>query len=407
MKEPGNLKLVDADNLSPEAAANRLIDQSVNVHASDLFLVSNEQHIAVQVRHLGIVRTLSILGVDQGRRVMAHIKALAGMDIAEKRRPTDGRWIYEHDDQAVDLRISVIPTHHGEDFAIRLLRRGTDQFQFENLGMTASQLAQFIAMIESPSGLILITGPTGSGKTATLYSALNRLHDGSRKINTIEDPIEFAVDGLRQSQVNPSIDVGFSELLRGVLRQSPDVIMLGEIRDSETALTAVQAANSGIVVFATIHAPTAAGAVQSMRALGVHSHFLSTSLLGVLSQRLVRTLCTQCRQDFDIRDARLFEDVRPWLEPNQGETFYAAKGCDHCNKSGYDGRTGVFEIMPVSRAIRSMISDGLPARDIRTKAIEEKMLPFRYAALLKVALGKTSTEEVFRVIPSEHLLQTD
>jgi type II secretory ATPase GspE/PulE/Tfp pilus assembly ATPase PilB-like protein len=408
MKEPGNLTLLDVTKLSPETAVARLIDHAVEIQASDLFFISNEQHIAVQVRHLGIIRTLSILSVDHGRRAMSHIKASASMDLTEKRRPLDGRWIYEQDDKSVDLRISVIPTLYGEDFAIRLLTRGTDLFKLENLGMTKEQLSEFIGMISSPSGLLLITGPTGSGKTATLYSALNRLNDGSRKINTIEDPIEYAVAGLRQSQVNPSIELGFGEILRSVLRQSPDVIMLGEIRDPETAQTAVHAANSGIVVLATIHAPTAAGAVQSMRALGVHSHFLSTSLRGVISQRLVRTVCTKCRLSFDISESPLiFEDVRPWLAPNEGQTFYAPVGCDACNKSGYEGRTGIFEIMPVNRAIRKLISEGNPVGDIRAKSVEEGTLQFRLAALLKVALGKTSTEEVFRVIPSEHLLQDD
>jgi type II secretory ATPase GspE/PulE/Tfp pilus assembly ATPase PilB-like protein len=263
-------------------------------------------------------------------------------------------------------------------------------------------------MISSPSGLILITGPTGSGKTATLYASLMRLNDGKRKINTIEDPIEYAIDGLRQSQVNPIISLTFAELLRAVLRQSPDVIMIGEVRDEETAKTAVHAANSGILVFATLHAPSSTQAVASMRALGAQPHFLANSLRGVVSQRLVRTLCPKCKVAFDLSDApHTFDDVKPWLGPDEGKALYAAKGCEACSMSGYAGRSAIFEMLPVTRAIRNLIADGAPNREIRAKAIEEKMAEFRQTAMLKVARGETSMEEIFRVIPTEHLVLDD
>jgi type II secretory ATPase GspE/PulE/Tfp pilus assembly ATPase PilB-like protein len=193
-------------------------------------------------------------------------------------------------------------------------------------------------------------------------------------------------------------------MLRSVLRQSPDVIMIGEIRDEETARTAVHAANSGILVFATLHAPSAAGAIQSMRSLGVHSHFLSTSLRGIVAQRLVRTLCPQCRTGFDLSLApHTFDDVRPWLGVDEGNTLFAPKGCAECGLTGYAGRTGIFEVLGISRGIRQLISDGAGTREIRAKAIEEKMAEFRQSALLAVARGLTSTEEVFRVIPAEHM----
>ena len=252
---------------------------------SDLFFAANDQHTAVLVRHLGIMLPISAMPSDLAKRCNSHIKAAAGMDLTQTRRPMDGRWIYRKpDNSAIDLRISVIPTLYGEDFAIRLLSRGAKLFQLENLGMGKDQYNAYTNMISSPSGLILITGPTGSGKTATLYSSLIRLNDGERKINTIEDPIEYAIDGLRQSQVNMMVNppLAFGELLRSVLRQSPDIIMIGEIRDEETATTAVHAANSGMLVFATLHAPGAAGAIQSMRSLGVPSHFLSTCVRGVV-----------------------------------------------------------------------------------------------------------------------------
>ena len=425
-------KLLDVSKLPVDKAVAALIDRAVQMGASDLFFVTNEQHVAVHVRHLGIMRLLSVVSPETGRRYLAHVKAMAGMDMGgAARKPIDGRWIYESDaapeevpseladgedgddttapralsDANVDLRISVIPTLHGEDFAIRLLGRGLQAHRLDALGFTREQLADFSAMIESPGGLIVLTGPTGSGKTATMYAALMRLNNGRRKINTIEDPIEYAVDGLRQSQVNPVTGLGFPELLRGALRQSPDVVMIGEIRDEETARTAVHAANSGILVFATIHAPAASNAVQSLRSLGVHNHFLATSLRGVVSQRLLRTLCG-CKTSFDVSDAPYtFDDVRPMLGEQEGRVLYAGRGCGACHGTGYASRIGVFEVMRVTRSIRDLISDNAPTRDIRTAASREGMLEFRQAALLKVARGETSTEEMFRVIPTEVLVE--
>ena len=404
-----NRPLIDVAKLNPDAAVDRLIEHAAAMRASDLFFTSNEQHVAVLVRHLGIVHPIAIVPSELGKKAMSHIKALSGMDLTEKRRPADGRWIFERSNgDTVDLRINVIPTIYGEDFALRILARGSNLFNLDRIGMTAAQERLYRTMTDAPSGLILITGPTGSGKTATLYASLIKLNDGTRKINTIEDPVEYSISGLRQSQVNPQIGLGFSELLRSVLRQSPDVIMVGEIRDAETAQTAVHAANSGMLVFATIHASAAAGAVQSMRSLGVQSHFLSTSLRGVVAQRLVRTFCPKCRTAFDLSDApETFDDVRQHLGPDEGKVLYAPKGCEACDMEGYSGRTGVFEVMPITRNLRNLISDGNPARDIRAKAIEEGMLEFRQSALLKVAQGETSTEEVFRVIPSEHMLLDD
>lgn len=407
---PRTQQMIDVAKMPAEAAVEQLIHHAVRLEASDLFFVSNEQHVAVLVRHLGVVRPISVLSTEQGRRCLSHIKANSGMDLTEKRRPIDGRWIFNRrsDEGPVDLRINVIPTMYGEDFAMRLLARGNQLYDLEQLGMTRDQLIAYQQMIAAPSGLVLITGPTGSGKTATLYASLIKLNDGKRKINTIEDPIEYAIDGLRQSQVNPQIDLGFSELLRSVLRQSPDVIMVGEIRDEETARIAVRAANSGMLVFATLHAASAPGAVQSMLSLGAHPHFLAQSMRGVVAQRLVRTLCADCRMSFDVSDApHTFDAVRPWLAENEGKTLYAPRGCENCTQSGYSGRTGVFEVMPISRSLRAMISEAKSMREIRDKAIAEKMLEFRSSALLKVARGQTSTEEVFRVIPSEHMLMDE
>jgi type II secretory ATPase GspE/PulE/Tfp pilus assembly ATPase PilB-like protein len=252
---------------------------------------------------------------------------------------------------------------------------------------------------------VLLAGPTGAGKTATLYASIQHLNDGKHKINTIEDPIEFALAGVRQSQVNPSIKLGFYELLRAIMRQSPDVIMVGEIRDPETAQTAVHAANAGQLVLATVHSTDAAGAAQSMRSLNVHPPFLASALRGIISQRLVRTLCPACKAPFDVADVpHLFDEIKRWLAPGEGKTLFAPHGCSACENLGYAGRSGVFEVVPSSTWLRAAIAEGSPAADIRRKGADDGLLQFRQAALLKVARGITSTDEVFRTVPSEQLL---
>jgi type II secretory ATPase GspE/PulE/Tfp pilus assembly ATPase PilB-like protein len=400
------MPLVDVSKLPVDEAVEKLLDYALMLPASDIFFASNENTVTVSVRHLGLIAPISKVPIEVGRRFISQIKVACKMDMAEKRRPQDSRWLYKYEELNVDLRANMIPTLYGEDLALRVLSRNSKLYKIEELGLTRRQLDELMGMLQSPSGLILITGPTGSGKTATLYSSLMHLNDGQRKINTIEDPVEHVIDGLRQSQVNPQITLGFSDLLRSVLRQSPDVIMVGEIRDAETAETAVRAANSGHLVLATIHAPIAAGAVQSMLALGVHPHFLATSLRGVLSQRLVRTLCPDCKTSFDLSMApHTFDEVRPWLSENEGKALFAPKGCQACQMQGYSARAGVFEVLHISRALRDLIADARPTKSIRAAAAAEKMLEFRQSALLKVAQGLTSTEEVFRVIPSEHLLE--
>jgi type II secretory ATPase GspE/PulE/Tfp pilus assembly ATPase PilB-like protein len=391
-------------DLMPEAAVTALIDHAAQVAASDLFFATNENHVGVALRHLGLVRRLTTLPLEMGRKCLSHIKVMAGMDVAERRRPLDGRWIRQTGAGRIDIRINTIPTLYGEDFNLRLLQRDSQLLAIGQLGLPRRDFNELQGALASPSGMLLVTGPTGSGKTTTLYACLNSLNNGARKINTIEDPIEYSIDGVRQSQVNLKLQVDFPDLLRNVLRQTPDVIMIGEIRDGVTAATAVHAANSGHLVLATLHAPTAAGAIQSMVSLGVHPHFLASSLLGVIAQRLVRTLCPQCKMPFDLTDAPpMFDEIKRWLEPGQGQVLYAAKGCKECHGTGYAARTGVFELLRVTRALRQLIVEGRPARDIRQKAIEEGLIELRQSALLKVAQGLTNAEEVVRAVPSEYL----
>jgi len=397
---------VQVGHLPPSDAAAALVEHACKQRMSDLFFTMDENSVGVLGRHLGVMQVVSRLTADQGRRCIAHIKAMANMDMTERRRPLDGRWVFHRgEDDTVDLRINSLPTLHGEDMTLRILDRQTRTLALDHLGMLPHDYNQLLSWLSSPSGLILVTGPTGAGKTTTLYACLGYLNNGQRKLNTIEDPIEYAVSGVRQSQVNAAVDVGFAELLRSVLRQGPDVIMVGEIRDPETAETAVRAANSGHLVLATLHAPVAAGAIQSMLSLGVHPHFLASSLIGVVAQRLIRVLCNECKEAFDLADApQTFDEVRKWLEPGQGEKLYNPKGCAGCRMLGFVDRTGVFELLSVTRAIRRLIMERQPMQVIRQKAIEEGMIEFRLSALLKMARGDTSFAEVFRAIPSEYLV---
>ncbi len=394
------------EELEMEQSVSLLIRHALDLPASDLFITWREEGASIAVRHLGITKRLATIADEEGRRVVNYVKAMAGMDLAQKMRPLDGRWVcHVGDGKRIDLRVSTIPTMYGEDMALRLLDSEVTLRELDQLGLHRRDLGTLKSLLSSPSGLILVTGPTGSGKTTTLYACLNHLNDGTRKINTIEDPIEYALEGVHQSSVNPRIKLDFPELLRSVLRQGPDVIMVGEIRDPVTAETAVRAASSGHLVLATLHAPIAAGAVDSMLALDVHPHFLSGCLLGVLTQRLVRTLCEHCKTAFDISESpRTFEDVRPWLMSGQGQQLWSAPGCQHCGQGGYTGRTGVFEVLRATKEIRRLIADRRTVREIRDQAVEQGMLDMRRSALLKVADGVTSTEEVVRVIPTEHLM---
>jgi type II secretory ATPase GspE/PulE/Tfp pilus assembly ATPase PilB-like protein len=398
---------LDVSRRPPEEAVAQLIEHAGNLVVSDLFFNTNEDHVAVAARHLGILRPISRLPLEMGRRCIAHIKALSGMNVAERRRPLDGRWIFERPSgNWLDLRLSSIPTLYGEDMTLRILDRDNRLLSIDDLGMRRHDYNILIQLLNNPSGLLLVTGLAGSGKTTTQYACLRYLNTGDRKINTIEDPIEYAIEGLRQSQINPKLEVGFAELLRSVLRQAPDVIMIGEIRDPETAETAVRAANSGHLVLATLHSPVAAGAIQSMLRLGVHPHFLSSSLLGVMAQRLIRTLCEKCKVMYELSHAPLtFEEVKQWLEPGQGENLYGPKGCAACHMTGYSGRTGVFEVLSVTPDIRRLIDERQPTAAIRQKALEAGLVEFRHSALLKVAQGQTSIEEVIRVVPAEYLLE--
>ena len=393
------------DDLEVGEAVDSLVAQAAAMKASDLFFLSDEDRLTISVRRMGMVQEIASVPKDVGGRYIVHIMASADMDIAERRRPADGRLLYRQNDLQIDLRINCMATQFGEDVTLRLLNREeTKYWNFDTLGLTRDQFNHLSAMLNSPSGLILVTGPTGTGKTTTLYACLKHLNDGKRKINTIEDPIEYSMPGVRQSQVNPKLEIDFAELLRSVLRQSPDVIMIGEVRDAETAVAAARAANSGHLVFATLHSAVAAGALQSMLSLGVHPHFLSTCLRGVIAQRLVRVLCPNCRREYDLSEApHTFEEITSLLAPGEGTVMYGPGGCDTCCQVGYTGQQGVFEVMSIGRELRRLVAQSSTAVEVQQKAVATGMVEFRRSSLLKVAQGVTSTEEVLRAVPTEYL----
>jgi type II secretory ATPase GspE/PulE/Tfp pilus assembly ATPase PilB-like protein len=389
--------------LPAEEAIARLLDHALENQASDLLLGANDNHVVVSMRHLGIHRCVTLMPLDQGKACIGHIKAMSGLDFAEHRRPLDGRWLRQTKETRIELRVSVLPTLSGEDVNLRFLNRPSQFLGLDRLGLPEATHRQLLDIVSSPSGLVLVTGPTASGKTTTQYAILQHLNDGQRKINTIEDPIEHDLPGVRQSQVNHHLDLGFPEMLRAVLRQAPDVIMLGEIRDTATADTAIRAAGSGHLVLATLHAPGAASAIFSLQALGVSPHFLGMSLRAVLGQRLVRTLCPVCRTATDEPVAGMFAEIEPLRASACPPQAYSAQGCPECRSTGYSARTAIFELMPICDELRHFIYERRSPGEMYRHALHQGMLSFRSNAWLRVANGETTMEEVRRVLPPEFL----
>ena len=386
--------------------AETLINVAADIGASDLFFMSEQDKLQTAVRHMGINRQLRSYSTEFGRRLISHMKVLGGIDISDRIRPAEGRWVFNRSEQSpLDIRMNSMPTLFGEDLTCRILNRETGLRDLDQLGLLTHEYHSLISLLKSSSGLILISGPTGSGKTTTMYSCLRHLNDGRRKLNTLEDPVEYVLEGARQSQVNVKQDVDFASLLVACLRQAPDVIMIGEIRDPETARIAVRAANSGHLVLATLHAPFAAATVQSMLALGVNPHFLATSLVGVVSQRLIRRLCMNCRSPIDMSAAEaMFDDVRRWLSDGDGRTMYSPGKCEECLFTGYSSQMCLCEILVADDAVQEMLSKGEPAHLIGKAAVEAGMIDFQRGALIRVARGETTTEEMFRVLPFDRAI---
>lgn len=381
-------------NSTPSLAVDQLIEFAAAAGASDLFLSMDENDWSVTMRLHGVIRDVCRLDAEMGQHCAAHIRVEAEMDIAEHRKPQDGRWMYRlATGKPLDLRINSLPTLHGEDMAIRLLDRAACLLGLDHLGLSPADRERLENMLASPGGLILVSGPTGSGKSTTLYACIEHLNSGERRIHTIEDPIEYVLPGIHQSQIHEKQGLHFADLLRGIIRQGPDVIMIGEIRDAETAQTAVRAANSGHLVLATIHAPMAAGCVASLLAFDVASHFLATCLLGAVSQRLVRTFCPHCRFPLD-------DDLSSNASQDPPVTCYAALGCQRCHQTGFGGRTAVFELLEVTPPVRELIQNRNFAQVIEEQAYRDGMNGMLRSAEHLIRSGLTNRSEVERCIPT-------
>lgn len=370
---------------------NAFLTQAVKDDASDIHLDAYEQKSVVRFRRDGMLQGAVDLNPGLHAAMVSRIKIMAQLDIAEKRLPQDGRIPLRLAGREVDLRISTIPTQHGERVVMRLLDKNKDRLQLEVLGMEKETLRKIDKLIHRPHGIFLVTGPTGSGKSTTLYAALARLDSRALNIMTVEDPVEYDISGISQTPINSKIDMTFGRALRAILRQDPDVVMIGEIRDLETSEIAVQASLTGHLVLATLHTNTAASAVSRLIDMGVESFLLSSTLIGVLAQRLIRKLCPVCKTEHNAID----DDLRQEFQIPKDTIIYRAVGCDACSNTGYKGRTGIHELLVVDEEVMRMIHSGGAEIDMEKYAIQNLgMQTLRMDAMRWVLDGKTSLEEV-------------
>jgi len=372
---------------------NLVFMQALREGASDIHIEPFENRSLVRFRVDGVLKDVFEPPRALHGALASRIKVMADLDIAEKRLPQDGRIAIRLGGQAVDVRVSTLPTGHGERVVLRLLAKNAEFLQLDRLGMSAQVLAQVDRLIKEPHGILLVTGPTGSGKTTTLYAALSRMDHTELNIMTVEDPIEYDLDGVGQTQVNARVDMSFARALRSILRQDPDVILVGEIRDLETAQIAVQASLTGHLVIATLHTNDAASAVTRLADMGIEPFLLGSSLIGVLAQRLVRRLCPHCKSAYA-------PSAQEWAVLDSSAapaTIYRARGCEQCNQTGYRGRTGLYELLTIDDPLRRLIHDNAGEHMIRQYAESHGMQLLRKDGLRWILAGETSIEEVLRV----------
>ncbi len=370
---------------------NAVISQAIQEKASDIHVEPYEDKVSVRFRTDGILNEILTTKAALAPLLVSRLKVMARVDIAEKRIPQDGRISVKIAGHAVDIRVSTIPSAHGERVVLRLLDQAAGQLALTQLNMPTQVLENFQSGLAKPHGIILVTGPTGSGKTTSLYSGLSYLNSRTRNILTVEDPIEYLLPGIGQTQVNSKVDMTFARGLRAILRQDPDVVMIGEIRDQETAAIAVQASLTGHLVLSTLHTNTAIGAVTRLHDMGVEPFLLSSSLEALMAQRLVRVLCSDCKEPYK---ATASESVR--LQIPEGATVYRAVGCEKCNGLGYRGRTGIYELIPVDDQLRLLIHEGAGEQEM-LKHARKSTAAIDQDGRDKVLAGMTTVEEVLRV----------
>ncbi len=377
---------------------NHILSQAIEMRASDIHLEPFADDLILRYRIDGILHEFESPPKKLHSAIGTRIKIMAKLDISERRLPQDGRIKMKVMGKDVDLRVSTLPTLHGESVVMRVLDRGNLKVDLDHLGFPAKEREQLENLIHKPYGKLLVTGPTGSGKTTTLYAALDRINTPDKKIITVEDPVEYQMRGINQIHVKPQIGLTFASGLRSIVRQDPDVIMIGEVRDPETAEIAIQAALTGHLVFSTVHTNDAAGAITRLLDMGIENFLISSALLGVLAQRLVRVICPECKAPATLSPA-LLEEMGPFAKP--GATVYEGKGCKHCSHTGFRGRAGIYELLIVDDAVRQLILQKASAQAIREAARKTGMTTLREDGWKKVIQGITTVGEILRVTLNE------
>ncbi len=399
LEEPADL-LDAADEAPVIRLVNGILFQAVKDRASDVHIEPFERELQVRYRIDGVLYPVLTPPRVLQAPITSRVKVMAGLDIAEKRLPQDGRIRIKIAGKDIDIRVSVLPTAFGERVVLRLLDKSAVLLDLEELGLEGERFELFKTLITKPHGILLVTGPTGSGKTTTLYAALSRINSDDVNIITVEDPIEYQLRGVGQIQVNAKIDLTFAAGLRSILRQDPDVIMVGEIRDAETAEIAIQASLTGHLVFSTLHTNDAAGAMTRLVEMGVEPFLVSSSILAVLAQRLVRVLCTDCREAYPAT-AQVLDELGLAPDALPGGTLYRPVGCPRCMHTGYRGRSGIYELLVVDETVRELVMSGANAVTIREAARRRGMVTLREDGVAKLAQGLTSAEDVLRVTQDE------
>lgn len=395
MPEPEDL-MESEDDAPVIRLINAMLTEATRKNASDIHIEPFEKRLNIRFRVDGVMRELLEPPRAIAPLIISRIKVMAKLDIAEKRLPQDGRISLRVAGRPVDVRVSTLPSGHGERVVLRLLDKQAGRLNLEHLGMANETREHLDSILKMPHGIMLVTGPTGSGKTTSLYAAITQLNNSRSTILTVEDPIEYYLDGIGQTQVNTKVELDFARGLRAILRQDPDVVMVGEIRDLETAEIAVQASLTGHLVLSTLHTNSAVGAVTRLRDMGVEPFLLSSSLVGLVAQRLVRILCPQCKQAHT-PSAKEYETLG--VDPTTLDApadIYTPKGCEQCNYSGYAGRSGIYEVVPINEQLRTMIHDGASESELEQQA-RSYTLGINDDARRRVLLGETSLEEVLRV----------
>ena len=393
------------EDMASEAPVIKLVQnlvvRAVEAQASDIHIEPREDSIRVRYRIDGVLHTVETLPLSVRAALSSRVKIMAQLNIAERRLPQDGRIKMTVRGHEIDLRVSTMPTMNGESVVLRILDRSSIALEFPSLGFSGAGLAGFEKLLQEPNGIILVTGPTGSGKTTTLYTALSVLNDNGRKLFTVEDPIEYQLAGVNQIQVNPKIGLTFATALRSILRQDPDIVMVGEIRDLETAEMAIRASLTGHLVLSTVHTNSAAATVTRLLDMGVEDYLLASSLKGVLAQRLVRKLCAHCAAPSDGPIAVIQRLAGAAHSKIDTSGVRVAHGCDKCRQTGFSGRTTIYELLPLSKNVKDVIVNAGSERAIEDMALREGMVAMGHNGLEKVLAGETTIDEVLRVSGGE------